>query len=75
MWVATPNTLIAIGTSGRDRIVQYGGAANDLLSVEMGAEGDWIEQYGGDGDDTMVANGGTGNDYIYQATAGTTPCA
>jgi Ca2+-binding RTX toxin-like protein len=62
----TPNTLIYFGTSNRDRIVQYGGAANDLLSVDSGAGDDWAEQYGGGGDDTMVADTGTGNDYIYQ---------
>jgi Ca2+-binding RTX toxin-like protein len=62
----TPNTLIYFGAANRDRIVQYGGAANDLLSVDTGAENDWIEQYGGGGVDTMVADTGTGNDYIYQ---------
>ena len=62
----TPNTLIYFGTTGRDRVVQYGGGADDLLSVDTGAENDWIEQYGGGGVDTMVANTGTGNDYAYQ---------
>ena len=62
----TPNSFIYFGTPNRDRIVQYGGAANDLLSVDNGAGDDWAEQYGGGGDDTMVADGGTGNDYIYQ---------
>ena len=38
----TPNTLIYFGTPNRDRIVQYGGAANDLLSVDNGAEDDWV---------------------------------
>jgi hypothetical protein len=42
-----PNTFTYIGTANRDRIVQYGGTANDLLSAETGAENDWIEQYGG----------------------------
>ena len=64
--VDTANTLIYFGTPNRDRIIQYGGAANDLLSVDNGAGDDWGEQYGGGGDDTMIANGGTGNDYIYQ---------
>jgi hypothetical protein len=62
--VDTPNTLIYIGTPDRDRIVQYGGGANDLLSVDTGAGDDWAEQYGGGGDNTMVAE--TGNEYIYQ---------
>ena len=64
--VDTPNSLIYFGTPNRDRIVQYGGAANDLLSVEIGADDDWAEQYGGGGDDIIIANGGTGNDYLYQ---------
>ena len=62
----TPNSFIYFGTPDRDRIVQYGGAANDLLSVDTGAGDDWAEQYGGGGDDTMVADSGTGNDYLYQ---------
>ena len=68
--VDTPNSFIYFGTPNRDRIVQYGGAANDLLSVDTGAEDDWAEQYGGGGDDTMVADTGTGNDYIYQEGGG-----
>ena len=64
--VDTPNSFIYFGTPNRDRIVQYGGAANDLLSVDMGADDDWCEQYGAGGDNTMVADTGTGNDYIYQ---------
>ncbi len=62
----TPNTFIYIGTPNRDRIVQYGGAANDLLSVENDDGDDWGEQYGGGGDDLMSARGGSKNDYIYQ---------
>jgi len=62
----TPNTLIYFGDEQRNRIVQYGGAADDLLSVDTGAGNDWIEQYGGGGVDTMVAEVGSGNDYIYQ---------
>ena len=62
----TPNNLIYFGTTGRDRVVQYGGAADDLLSVDTGAGNDWIEQYGGGGVNTMVAEAGSGNDYIYQ---------
>jgi hypothetical protein len=62
----TPNSLIYFGTPDRDRIVQYGGVANDLLSVDPGAGDDWVEQYGGGGDDMMVTNTGTGNDYLYQ---------
>jgi Ca2+-binding RTX toxin-like protein len=64
--VDTPNSFLYIGTPNRDRIVQYGGAANDLLSVDNDAGDDWGEQYGGGGDDTIIAAGGTGNDYIYQ---------
>ena len=52
----TPNTFIYFGTPDRDRIVQYGGAVNDLLSVDIGAGDDWSEQYGGGGDDIMVAD-------------------
>ncbi len=62
----TPNTFIFFGTPERDRVLQFGGAANDLLSVDMGAEGDWSDQYGGEGDDTLVAEAGNGNDYIHQ---------
>jgi Ca2+-binding RTX toxin-like protein len=63
---AGPNSQIFFGTAGRDRVVQYGGAANDLQSVDAGAGNDWVEQYSGDGDDTMVADMGTGDDYVYQ---------
>ena len=62
----TANTFIYFGTPNRDQIVQYGGSANDLLSVDTGAGDDWGEQYGGGGDDSMVADTGTGNDYLYQ---------
>jgi hypothetical protein len=62
----TPNTLIYFGTPESNRIVQYGGAADDLLSVDTDAGNDWIEQYGGGGDDTMTIISGTGNDYIRQ---------
>jgi len=62
----TPNTLIYFGDEQRNRIVQYGGAGDDLLSVDTGAENDWIEQYGGGGVNTMVAEAGSGNDYLYQ---------
>ena len=62
----TPNTLIYIGTPGPNRIVQYGGGAADLLSVDTGAENDWIEQYGGGGVDTIIASSGIGNDCIKQ---------
>jgi len=62
----TPNTLIYFGTANRDRVVQYGRVANDLLSVDMGAVDDWSEQYGGYGDDTMIAEAGSGNDFIRQ---------
>jgi Ca2+-binding RTX toxin-like protein len=64
--VDTANTFLSFGTPKRDRIVQYGGAANDLLSVDTGAGDDWVEQYGGSGDNFMVADTGTGNDYLYQ---------
>jgi hypothetical protein len=62
----TANTFIYFGTPNRDRIVQYGKSANDLLSVDTGAGDDWAEQYSGGGDNTMVADTGTGNDCIYQ---------
>jgi hypothetical protein len=62
----TPNTLIYFGTTGCDRVVQYGGAADDLLSVDTGASDDWIEQYGGGGVDMLSARCGSGDDYIYQ---------
>jgi hypothetical protein len=62
----TPNTLIYIGTPGPNRIVQYGGGAADLLSVDTGAENDWIEQYGGSGVNQIIADSGSGDDYIYQ---------
>jgi Ca2+-binding RTX toxin-like protein len=68
--VDTPNSFQYFGTPNRDRIIQCGGAANDLLSVAMGAGDDWGEQYGGGSDDTMVAEAGTGNDYIYQESGG-----
>jgi Ca2+-binding RTX toxin-like protein len=64
--VATPNTFTFIGTDLRDRVVQYGGVAGDLISASTGAGNDWIEQYGGGGVDNLNANGGTGNDYVYQ---------
>jgi Ca2+-binding RTX toxin-like protein len=64
--VDTANTFIYFGTPNRDRIVQYGREANDLLSVDTGAGDDWAEQYGGGGDNNMVAETGSGNDYIYQ---------
>ena len=54
------------GAPNSERVVQYGGAANDLLSIESGAGDDWCEQYGGDGDDTMNVSAGSGNDYVYQ---------
>jgi Ca2+-binding RTX toxin-like protein len=54
------------GTAGRDRVVQYGGAAIDTLSVSAGEGNDWCEQYGGDGDDTMLLRTGTGEDYACQ---------
>jgi hypothetical protein len=60
------DTLIYFGTPDRDRIVQYCGAANDLISVSMDAGNDWSEQYGGDGDDSLVASTGTGDDYASQ---------
>jgi Ca2+-binding RTX toxin-like protein len=60
------DSLIYFGTASRDRAIQYGGGANDLLSVDMGADNDWTEQYGGDGDDTMLAEDGNSNDYTYQ---------
>lgn len=63
----TSNTLIYFGTANRDRIVQYGGAANDTLYVESAAGNDWVEQYGGAGNDGMLAEGGTENDYYYQS--------
>ena len=66
----TPNSFLYFGTPNRDRIVQYGGAANDLLSVDTGAGDDWAEQYGGGGDDNMIADNGSGNDYIYQEGGG-----
>ena len=62
----TPNTLIYFGTPGANRIVQYGGAADDLLSVDTDAGNDWIEQYGGGGVDMLSARCGSGDDYIYQ---------
>jgi hypothetical protein len=55
-----------IGTEARDRVVQYGGAANDFISTSTGADDDWIEQYGGGGVDSLNAISGTGNDYVYQ---------
>jgi Ca2+-binding RTX toxin-like protein len=61
-----PNVSIYFGTSGKDRIVQYGGSADDALSVDSGAGNDWAEQYGESGVDTMAADTGTGSDYIYQ---------
>jgi hypothetical protein len=66
----TPNTLIYIGTANRDRIVQYGGAANDLLSASTGAGNDWIEQYGEGGGDQLIARCGSGDDYIFQKAGG-----
>jgi Ca2+-binding RTX toxin-like protein len=60
------DSLISFGTPDPDRIIQYGGAANDLLTISMDAENDWSEQYGGEGSDTMLAVTGTGNDYAYQ---------
>jgi Ca2+-binding RTX toxin-like protein len=63
---ATSNTFTFFGTEGRERVVQYGGAANDTLYVESGAGNDWVEQYGGAGDDGMLAESGTENDYIMQ---------
>jgi hypothetical protein len=62
----TPNSFIFLGTTGNDRIVQYGGTADDFLSVETNDGNDWIEQYSGGGIDEMIADTGTGNDYIYQ---------
>ncbi len=62
----TSNVFSYFGTAGNNRIVQYGGPADDALSVDSGAGNDWVEQYGGDAVDTMVADTGTGNDYIYQ---------
>jgi Ca2+-binding RTX toxin-like protein len=61
----TPNTLIYFGTPDRNRIVQYGGVANDTLIADCDAGNDWVEQYGGNGIDTMTAITGTGNDYVY----------
>jgi hypothetical protein len=63
---ATPNTFTFFGTEARNRVVQYGGAANDLISSSTAAGNDWSEQYGGDGDDTMNVSAGSGNDYVYQ---------
>jgi hypothetical protein len=63
---ATSNTFTFIGTETRERVVQYGGTAGDLISASTGADDDWIEQYGGGGVDGLIANGGTGNDYVYQ---------
>jgi hypothetical protein len=63
---ATPNTFTFFGTEGRERVVQYGGAAGDTLFVESGAGNDWVEQYGGAGDDGMLGESGTENDYIMQ---------
>ena len=62
----TPNTLIYLGDDQRNRIVQYGGSADDLLSVDTGAGNDWIEQYGGGGGGQLIARVGSGNDYIFQ---------
>lgn len=64
--VGTDATVPYFGTPDPDRIVQYGGAANDLLSVSMDAGNDWSEQYGGEGDEDMIAVTGTGDDYAYQ---------
>jgi Ca2+-binding RTX toxin-like protein len=61
-----PNSQIFFGTAGRDRVVQYGGATNDLQSVDAGAGNDWSEQYGGGGVDTLIADSGTGHDYVLQ---------
>jgi hypothetical protein len=60
------DTLIYFGTPDPDRIVQYGGGANDLISVSMDAGNDWSEQYGEEGDDDILAVTGTGNDYASQ---------
>jgi hypothetical protein len=63
----TSNNLIYFGTPGANRIVQYGGGADDTLYVESAGGNDWIEQYSGPGNDGMLAEGGTENDYIYQS--------
>jgi hypothetical protein len=63
----TPNALIYFGAANRDRIVQYGGAANDTLYVESADDNDWIEQYGGGGNDSILSEGGAESDYLYQA--------
>jgi len=55
------------GTPERDRIVQYGGLANDSCFFWGNAGNDWIEQYGGNGDDSMWADGGTEGDFILQS--------
>jgi len=64
---ALNQTLIALGTSGRDRITQTGtGTTAYTMSATGGGGDDWIEQHGADGDDALSANVGAGNSYVDQ---------
>jgi hypothetical protein len=62
--LATANSFIYFGTTGRDRAIQYGGAVNDLLSSSTGEGDDWSEQYGGDGDGNNLYDGSSGGTII-----------
>ena len=62
------DTQIFIGTTNRDRIVQFGYGSNDMQYASGLDQDDWIEQDGGEGDDVITATGGAGMDLIFQTT-------
>ncbi|MHB8070222.1 MAG: hypothetical protein ACYDIC_20200 [Desulfobaccales bacterium] len=59
-------TQTEIGTSGKDKIVMYGGKDN-ITQYTSGLEGnDWLLQVGGEKTNTQTISGGGGDDTIYQ---------
>jgi hypothetical protein len=57
---------IDFGTTGKDRIIQYGGTEEIAQYIGGDAGNDWLLQVGGSQTSTMSLDGGTGTDALYQ---------
>jgi len=61
-------TQLQIGTSGNDKVVQYGGNATTTQWAETSDGNDWILQQGGGNTATQTVSAGEGNNSVYQYT-------
>jgi Ca2+-binding RTX toxin-like protein len=57
---------IEFGTSGKDKIIEYGGLDDITQYIGGDAANDWLLQVGGSQASAMTIDGGAGDDTIYQ---------